>query len=111
MNIALLLEMAAEAAPDRVGLVCDDRKSTCLNSSHQSISYAVLCLKKNNKCTTYTPRMCNETAHNTKCSLSAIVASSTAPSLLDYLFFFNGSRHHPRLPSFPTRRSSDLAAA
>ena len=28
MNIALILEMAAEAAPDRVGLVCDDRRWT-----------------------------------------------------------------------------------
>src|SRR6266567_3872699 len=28
MNIALLLEMAAEAAPDRVGLVCDGKRWT-----------------------------------------------------------------------------------
>lgn len=28
MNITLLLEMAAEAAPDRVGLVCDDKRWT-----------------------------------------------------------------------------------
>src|SRR3712207_8699553 len=26
---------------------CRDRKSTCLNSSHANISYAVFCLKKN----------------------------------------------------------------
>src|SRR3712207_8673088 len=26
--------------------VCQDRKSTCLNSSHANISYAVFCLKK-----------------------------------------------------------------
>src|SRR3712207_8594207 len=26
----------------------EDRKSTCLNSSHANISYAVFCLKKNN---------------------------------------------------------------
>src|SRR3712207_8062518 len=25
---------------------CEDRKSTCLNSSHANISYAVFCLKK-----------------------------------------------------------------
>src|SRR5690242_11460065 len=29
---------------------CQDRKSTRLNSSHMSISYAVFCLKKKNKC-------------------------------------------------------------
>src|SRR5690242_21688684 len=28
------------------GLMCADRKSTRLNSSHMSISYAVFCLKK-----------------------------------------------------------------
>ena len=28
MNISLLLEMAAEAAPDRVGLVCDGKRWT-----------------------------------------------------------------------------------
>src|SRR3712207_8231107 len=28
----------------------EDRKSTRLNSSHANISYAVFCLKKNNKC-------------------------------------------------------------
>ena len=28
MNIALLLEMAAEAAPDRIGLVCDGKRWT-----------------------------------------------------------------------------------
>src|SRR5690606_40118228 len=30
-------------------LVCGDRKSTRLNSSHVKISYAVFCLKKKNK--------------------------------------------------------------
>src|SRR5690242_21518346 len=29
---------------------CEDRKSTRLNSSHMSISYAVFCLKKKNLC-------------------------------------------------------------
>src|SRR5207245_10763400 len=39
----LPLEVAA------VGKSCLDRKSTRLNSSHGSISYAVFCLKKKNK--------------------------------------------------------------
>src|SRR5689334_24342368 len=34
---------------DRPGLCCQDRKSTRLNSSHSSISYAVFCLKKKKK--------------------------------------------------------------
>src|SRR5207249_10577413 len=34
-----------------------DRKSTRLNSSHVSISYAVFCLKKKNKC--YTLSVCS----------------------------------------------------
>src|SRR6266705_2544603 len=32
--------------PDRSGPTCRDRKSTRLNSSHRTISYAVFCLKK-----------------------------------------------------------------
>src|SRR5438128_4807598 len=42
----------AEERPDRrcvVALVDQDRKSTRLNSSHGSISYAVFCLKKKKK--------------------------------------------------------------
>src|SRR3712207_8224763 len=31
-----------------IGLGAGDRKSTCLNSSHANISYAVFCLKKKN---------------------------------------------------------------
>src|SRR3712207_6936612 len=34
---------------DRVRLIREDRKSTRLNSSHANISYAVFCLKKNNR--------------------------------------------------------------
>src|SRR5437868_3739883 len=62
-----------------------DRKSTRLNSSHVSISYAVFCLKKKKR----------KSAHH----------SSTLPSLLSRL-----RRHRPHLAlhSFPTRRSSDL---
>src|SRR5947207_15630007 len=33
----------------------EDRKSTRLNSSHTVISYAVFCLKKNNRSTTWDP--------------------------------------------------------
>src|SRR2546426_4721439 len=42
----------AVAATERVGrqhLLCRDRKSTRLNSSHLVISYAVFCLKKKKK--------------------------------------------------------------
>src|SRR6478736_8708718 len=37
----------ARGAPG--GIVCRDRKSTRLNSSHSQISYAVFCLKKKKK--------------------------------------------------------------
>src|SRR5699024_12719112 len=36
------------AQDDYIFSVCQDRKSTRLNSSHVSISYAVFCLKKKN---------------------------------------------------------------
>src|SRR5947209_13926763 len=43
-----------------------DRKSTRLNSSHANISYAVFCLKKKKKKTTYTaPTTANITYNNT----------------------------------------------
>src|SRR3712207_8804268 len=43
----MLREIAeGEAASEKS---CGDRKSTRLNSSHANISYAVFCLKKNNK--------------------------------------------------------------
>src|SRR5471032_3439208 len=35
--------------PDRQAVCCRDRKSTRLNSSHITISYAVFCLKKKKK--------------------------------------------------------------
>src|SRR5579862_10012888 len=38
-----------------------DRKSTRLNSSHSSISYAVFCLKKKKTTLTYLPSRHNET--------------------------------------------------
>src|SRR5258707_11894255 len=38
------------------GLVCQDRKSTRLNSSHANISYAVFCLKKKKNKTATTTR-------------------------------------------------------
>src|SRR5262245_65820412 len=34
---------------DPLRQLCEDRKSTLLNSSHLGISYAVFCLKKKNK--------------------------------------------------------------
>src|SRR5207249_10856766 len=39
----------ADGANARGGITCLDRKSTRLNSSHVSISYAVFCLKKKKK--------------------------------------------------------------
>src|SRR5215468_9791926 len=35
--------------PNRASVSCEDRKSTRLNSSHITISYAVFCLKKKKK--------------------------------------------------------------
>src|SRR3712207_7927159 len=47
---ARLIDVVENAAAYRV--VCADRKSTRLNSSHANISYAVFCLKKKNTVTT-----------------------------------------------------------
>src|SRR5258708_21673989 len=44
-----LARSARERAEDLSAPSETDRKSTCLNSSHQIISYAVFCLKKKKK--------------------------------------------------------------
>src|SRR2546430_7181885 len=44
-----------------------DRKSTRLNSSHSQISYAVFCLKKKNKSTSYPPT-CTRTSSQLRCA-------------------------------------------
>src|SRR5690348_18040728 len=45
-----------DSYPEIVGRVAADRKSTRLNSSHPSISYAVFCLKKKTNITCCTPQ-------------------------------------------------------
>src|SRR5438309_6412675 len=45
----LLVEFASVVDAVRCAVAVQDRKSTRLNSSHSSISYAVFCLKKKNK--------------------------------------------------------------
>src|SRR5690348_18076385 len=50
---ALLKLVAQSFTDERFGLMSGDRKSTRLNSSHPSISYAVFCLKKKKITTIY----------------------------------------------------------
>src|SRR5690348_14830487 len=71
-----------------------DRKSTRLNSSHPSISYAVFCLKK---------KIIGVHAS------SAVIACHSQPRALRLaLLSLSRPRAHRHLHSFPTRRSSDL---
>src|SRR5690348_17652469 len=44
--VPVLSEYKATRSQEEVKLLTEDRKSTRLNSSHPSISYAVFCLKK-----------------------------------------------------------------
>src|SRR5438477_5975645 len=55
------VHQGAARVHDVVDQDAGDRKSTRLNSSHMSISYAVFCLKKKKKIkiTTYTQTKCN----------------------------------------------------
>src|SRR5208282_6523475 len=58
--VALLVRVPAPVQPSAVVLELDeDRKSTRLNSSHGSISYAVFCLKKKKKHTQDNRRISN----------------------------------------------------
>src|SRR5690349_12538927 len=79
-----LLGSGDRARDQRPGRLQQDRKSTRLNSSHVEISYAVFCLKKKKKEKLSTSRSCR-----------FLLSSSRCGGLRD-------------LPSFPTRRSSDL---
>src|SRR3712207_7304935 len=49
VNTRRMSERLAHDLAERLGEDQVDRKSTRLNSSHANISYAVFCLKKNNK--------------------------------------------------------------
>src|SRR5215468_6554096 len=99
----------------------EDRKSTRLNSSHITISYAVFCLKKKKKQFS----IFKSKIKKTKIQLKKIKYYKI---LLTYLinflftqtyitcffvfffFFFLMIRRPPRSTPFPTRRSSDLLA-
>src|SRR5437868_9854152 len=48
---------------DSIAPRAEDRKSTRLNSSHVSISYAVFCLKKKNNTTTFPPTITTILSH------------------------------------------------
>src|SRR6266705_286830 len=86
----------------------EDRKSTRLNSSHRTISYAVFCLK--NKKISKFPGTGERlpTPDGAKFDRSPL----NGPRAIDFdravrLFFFFWDGDHLDLHSFPTRRSSD----
>src|SRR3989304_5281282 len=95
-------------------LLCLDRKSTRLNSSHGYISYAVFCLKKNEIWTRWS---------QLRVQAQYVVPDGLAWGRIqgyETLFWlevgdghksrdlFKGYGDHRDLHSFPTRRSSDL---
>src|SRR6266852_3001642 len=94
-----------------------DRKSTRLNSSHGSISYAVFCLKKKKKTSLHLPVL---TIYYLRQSLFVRCMLRCGVRWLrifgghgrDYqrvgFFFFNDTATTEIYTSFPTRRSSDL---
>src|SRR5690242_20827087 len=59
-----------------------DRKSTRLNSSHMSISYAVFCLKKKKKQNKFHTRFQTKNTHHTSLSLITAHVSTFIPYLL-----------------------------
>src|SRR5438876_94385 len=94
--------------------VSGDRKSTRLNSSHPSISYAVFCLKKKimrasmleNIRLDYVRTARAEWLRERTLVLSLVVRHALIP----VVFFFAWYVAHRYPHSFPTRRSSDLDA-
>src|SRR3989337_2607344 len=95
-----------------------DRKSTRLNSSHGSISYAVFCLKKNNnKLKSRQHIHCrllfadkNRASHDSS-SIGVLVRRQRTTSVIVFVFFFfffffKNPPPPESPPSSPTRRSS-----
>src|SRR4051812_23390205 len=77
-------ERAAQAISRAQGIPVEDARSTRLNSSHMSISYAVFCLKKKkNKSSTPTPRtpsavdLSGICPTGASCSMRALITSMT----------------------------------
>src|SRR6202047_3912035 len=91
-----------------------DRKSTRLNSSHRTISYAVFCLKKKKKrphtrsvalircaiCARAESRLCaNNPPH---CDQPPSLQPEAAVTSLNFFFFFLMNRRPRRSPLFPS---------
>src|SRR6266542_3220754 len=82
-----------------------DRKSTRLNSSHGSISYAVFCLKKQIRSNLVDISVF--TRVNAVSVQIVFVDEENATAHAGCNFFYNLDGCHRALHSFPTRRSSD----
>src|SRR6266571_5004136 len=94
---------------DSGGPAASDRKSTRLNSSHMSISYAVFCLKKKNKYITI--RLTVRKFHGAFMVVEGrhrllLRHDESSLALVVFLFFLM-IRRPPKSTLFPTRRSSD----
>src|SRR6516225_2314619 len=98
---------------------CEDRKSTRLNSSHMSISYAVVCLKKKKIDLRRADVVKEHTAGRQQRDGAALLVFLVLVPPPDRLreaararqatpsFFFHCSGDARDLHSFPTRRFSD----
>src|SRR3989337_615076 len=108
--------------PSGVQTCALDRKSTRLNSSHGSISYAVFCLKKKQQkeprapalVTTVTSQAAanKEVRHAPHSSTLTVDSRSELlhPIVTVFFFFFNDTAT-TEIYTFPTRRSSDLVGS
>src|SRR6266581_2405731 len=86
-----------------------DRKSTRLNSSHPSISYAVFCLKKQKKVSARIGvwgALCNELQRAGHIGTDWCVVDDLYCAFVVYSFFFNDTAT-TEIYTLPTRRSSD----
>src|SRR6201746_2640169 len=98
-----------------IAVVCTsskDRKSTRLNSSHMSISYAVFCLKKKKKKNTddkypVTPIICTVRTQlrrrnpRRQCYLARDAISVLCCMLVTFFFFFLNDPAPPEISPFP----------
>src|SRR6266571_2227562 len=78
-----------------------DRKSTRLNSSHMSISYAVFCLKKKKRPQEFAKRFLRSAARLVQKSEDVVVIGYIRDPVLFFSFFFVMIRRPPRSTLFP----------
>src|SRR4051812_3013424 len=84
-DLAGYTRLTEEVGEEEAVSAVEDRKSTRLNSSHMSISYAVFCLKKKNAVTNLVPTANPRKPSSSRTSIAAIFTAAIAISAEQFM--------------------------